>query len=560
MKKIISCILICIFLLSCFAGCAPEKKSINPDAVFQHLLTDIQYDTGLTDAGEMASVYFPDLPAGATVKMHMSNSGYYPDEVVLITLANASDVEAAKATVNNHLEQVHGQFQRYNPTETPKIDNAVIWSYENYLFVVIAPDASAVNALLERADTFTVVSDAQTNPSTGAATTPSTGAPTTQVPTTVTPTTVPPTTVPPTTAPPATVPPTTEATTPVVTEPVVTEPQPVVPPVVEDDPLAGYPSTNTPDGQIPVLTSKSGTFHVYGDGVVRVDNAAFEPYSYDPYAAATYARLVSKVADGLAGVSNVYCMPIPTAVSVTFPDDLRDKYTKSCDQGPIIDQLFTQMSGNVIGINCHNNLMLHRDEYLYFRTDYHWNGPAAYYAYETFCQAKGFTPYTMEQRQVSYFKNFLGYLYYFNSGGDYNLGATPDVVVAYHPYSKSATMKYRNVSGYTFDYPIIQDVSGWPANSKYLCFAAADQPYAEFHNPEVTDGSVLVLVKESYGNVLLSYFVDHYSTIYEIDYRYWTGNLVSFAQSVGANDVLFANNMTMISSSYLLGMLSSIIP
>lgn len=324
--------------------------------------------------------------------------------------------------------------------------------------------------------------------------------------------------------------------------------------------MAGYPSTDTPDGEVPVLISKSGTYTLYRSGVFRVDNMAFEPYGYDAGVASTYARMVSTVADALAGIAKVYCMPIPTAVSITLPDDIRTIYPKSCDQGAQIDEIFSKMSSNVIGVNCHQNLMLHRDEYLYFRTDYHWNGPAAYYAYETFCGTKGIAPYTMEQREVSYFDGFLGALYYNHSNYDLMLYNSPDVVVAYHPVSKSATMFYEDKNGNRYNYPIIQNVSNWADNSKYLTYAAADQPYAEFHNPEATDGSALILVKESYGNVLLSYLVDHYSVIYEIDYRYWKGNIVDFAKRVGANDVLFANNMTMISAGVLVGMLGTIIP
>ena len=74
------------------------------------------------------------------------------------------------------------------------------------------------------------------------------------------------------------------------------------------------------------------------------------------------------------------------------------------------------------------------------------------------------------------------------------------------------------------------------------------------------DGSVLVVVKESYGNALMPYLVDHYSVIYEIDYRYWQGDIVDFALSVGATDLLFTNNLTMISAGVLVGMLSNIIP
>ena len=225
-----------------------------------------------------------------------------------------------------------------------------------------------------------------------------------------------------------------------------------------------------------------------------------------------------------------------------------------------MEDIFNQMSENVIPVNCYQNLRMHRDEYLYYRTDYHWNGPAAYYAYETFCEIKGITPYTMEQREVAYFDNFLGYLYYNSSGCDPALGGTPDTVIAYYPYSQNTTMFFRDNAGNRTDYEIIKDVSRASSNNKYLCYAAGDQPYAEFHNPDVTDGSSLILIKESYGNVLLSYLIDHYSVIYEIDYRYWKGNIVDFAKEVNATDMMFANNMTMISSGLLVGYLSTITP
>ena len=166
----------------------------------------------------------------------------------------------------------------------------------------------------------------------------------------------------------------------------------------------------------------------------------------------------------------------------------------------------------------------------------------------------------MEQRKVSYFDGFLGFLYCAYSGGDPNLSATPDTVIAYHPVSESVTMVYKDAGGALHVYPIIQDVTYWGSDGKYLCFAAGDNSYTEFKNPEVTDGSVLVVVKESYGNVLMSYLVDHYSAVYEIDYRYWRGDITQFCREVGANDLLFANNMVMISAGTMVGTLATIIP
>ena len=513
MRRIITLILTCLMVFSIFAGCAQEATGIDAAAVLQHLLADIKFDESLTDTGDIASVYFTGLPAGATVKLYISSTGYHADEVALITLTDEKDTDAAKASINSHLEQIRNQFHSYIPEELPKIDSAVIWQSGVYIYVVIAPDANAVNALFSKAHTLTTIAPQQS---------------------TQTPTTVPVTTVPSTTAP-------------VETEPATTEPPETVPPT-------------EPEPTIPTLTSKSGTYTIYASGTVRVDNAAFEAYRYYPDPASSYADLISTTADALAGEVNVYCLPIPTAASITLPDDIRPQYALACDQNADILDIFSQMSENVIGVNCHPKLMQHRDEYLYFRTDYHWNGPAAYYAYETFCEVKGIKPYTMAEREVSYFEGFLGFLYFAHCGSDPNMGATPDTVIAYHPVSKSATMFYQDTAGNKHDYPIIQDVTYWDAGNKYLCFAAADNPYTEFTNPEVTDDSVLVVVKESFGNVLMSYLVDHYSKVYEIDYRYWRGDITEFCREVGATDLLFANNMIMISAGVMVGTLASIIP
>ena len=69
-----------------------------------------------------------------------------------------------------------------------------------------------------------------------------------------------------------------------------------------------------------------------------------------------------------------------------------------------------------------------------------------------------------------------------------------------------------------------------------------------------------IVVKESFGNAMMPYFPDHYSTVYEVDYRYWEGNLVDFAREVGATDIIFANNIGMVRSSYLIGLMDRIIP
>lgn len=315
----------------------------------------------------------------------------------------------------------------------------------------------------------------------------------------------------------------------------------------------------TPAAEYPALRSKSGTYQDYGNYVIRVDNTAFDLYSYSDTNATSYAELVNRAAEALAGRTTVYDLAIPMAVGVVLPDDIADILPGYTDQGEAIQSIFAKMSDRVVTVNCFDDLMRHRDEYLYFRTDFHWNGRGAYYAYEAFCRAAGLEAIPLEERTEKQFDGFLGALYWNYSGEDPILAEHPDTVLAYCPKSESAAMKFTDQAGDTYSWPIIYDVSTWKSSAKYSTFAGADNPFAVFTNPEVTDGSVCVVVKESFGNALLPYLVDHYSTIYEIDYRYWKGDLIDFVLEQHADDLLFANNLSMIGSGLLIGKLAGII-
>ena len=58
---------------------------------------------------------------------------------------------------------------------------------------------------------------------------------------------------------------------------------------------------------------------------------------------------------------------------------------------------------------------------------------------------------------------------------------------------------------------------------------------------------------------MMPFIADHYQTVYEIDYRYWEGNLAEFVKEKGATEVIFLNNMSMLRNDLLIGMLGEII-
>ena len=64
------------------------------------------------------------------------------------------------------------------------------------------------------------------------------------------------------------------------------------------------------------------------------------------------------------------------------------------------------------------------------------------------------------------------------------------------------------------------------------------------------------MIKESFGNCFVPYLADHYNKVYVYDYRYSDENLIDAARSIGADDVIFVNNIGMTRSSYLVGRLN----
>ena len=117
-------------------------------------------------------------------------------------------------------------------------------------------------------------------------------------------------------------------------------------------------------------------------------------------------------------------------------------------------------------------------------------------------------------------------------------------------------------SGKTNTYSIVNKAtdSWYPkANSKYNCFIAGDNPLSTIHNESITDGSTIIVVKESFGNAFIPFLVDSYEYVYVVDYRYFGENLCDFALKKNADDILFINNVIATSAAKRLSEMKDIV-
>lgn len=305
------------------------------------------------------------------------------------------------------------------------------------------------------------------------------------------------------------------------------------------EPSSSQPEPDDPDVEVQSM----GPILIAGD-------SAYEYYSFSRSESERYVNMLNAAATKFQGQANVYDIIIPNSMDIMLSNTAR-KRVNSSDQHAAIDYMHSLMNDQVKKVPIFDTMYQHRKEYTYFRTDHHWTALGAYYAYGEYAKVKGFTAIPLDQYQSVTYEGFLG-SFYSKSGMSQAMANNPDQVVAYLPKSTNE-MVFTNKSGDRITWPVINDVSTWNAAMKYNAFIGGDNPYSEIQNPNLSDGSACIVVKESYGNAFVPFLVDHYQTVYVIDYRYYNGKLADLIAQTGAEDVIFINNIMATSTSQRIG-------
>ena len=330
-----------------------------------------------------------------------------------------------------------------------------------------------------------------------------------------------------------------------------------------EDTVSSEPSENSASSEPPENSASPapvGPVVEQLGAILIVDNAAYEYYNFNKNAANNYAGAVNRAAELLKGRSQVYDMIIPTSMGVTLPQSVRET-VKSSDQKSAIEYMYSLMSPDVKKVDCYSKLMSKRDEYIYFRTDHHWTALGAYYSYRELMDVMGKTPADLSSFVEYRFDGYLG-SFYSQSGKKPQLGNTPDHVMAYAPpqFNSIHTITQK---GATVNFPIIRDGNAMIASAKYLAFVGGDNPLGTMVNPEITDGSSCLVIKESFGNAMVSFLTQNYGTVYVVDYRYinkvFPGTLVNFVDERGIQDVIFVNNISATRSPTLVNAISAFV-
>lgn len=293
------------------------------------------------------------------------------------------------------------------------------------------------------------------------------------------------------------------------------------------------PEEVLPDGTIHTPLTEAGSIYIS-------ENRGFSPYYFAPESGDAYAAMLNTVAGHLGSEIRTFSILPPTSFAVCLGQEVQDEMYCS-DETAAIESVYAQTGAGVIPVRTMDTLKKHNAEYLFFATDHHWTVLGAYYAYREWCAAAGITPHELSEFQKVSYPDFLGLFYIYSDYAE-ALAANPDTVDAYIPMGTNAMVVSSPELG-DYAYNIISDVSADDAGTKYSAFLGGDSALYTIENPAITDGSACILIKDSFGNAFAPFLVDHYQTVYVVDYRYYTGDLTTFAKEHGVKDVLILTNV-----------------
>ena len=296
------------------------------------------------------------------------------------------------------------------------------------------------------------------------------------------------------------------------------------------------PTTTTP----PVTTIEAPEEETYEffDGCILANAGtpqvrAMEEYYYSSENGRYLADCMDVFADSVGENVNTYLMMIPSSQAFYTPEELKDSYP---DQKECAYEVYSMMtSAKAVPIN--DILEEHKAEYLYSRTDYHWQPLAAFYAAQTFEELAGVSSEILDSYEEVSREGYLGAFYSVNN--IYPLEEYPDTFTYYKPHELDELKVYYHDTyfGEGYEGPLFYEDND--ISSSYTVFVGTDDTILEIDTAADND-RVLVVFKDSYGNALVPFLAPSFSKIYLCDNRFFDINSVTFAHDVGATDVLFA--------------------
>lgn len=266
--------------------------------------------------------------------------------------------------------------------------------------------------------------------------------------------------------------------------------------------------------------------------ILIYQGAAMEINTFDEPSARAYANSINAYAEQFESVK-IHSLLVPTQIE--FVDNEQYK-SMSVSQRETINTTNSFFDDRINTIDVYDVLESHNDEYIYFRTDHHWTQRGAYYAFTVVADELGEKAPLISDYKMELANDYLGSLY--NVTLSKEVAKTPDDIEVFYPLTEHTFKGTQQAIKYNEGNVI---VAKWlDEKEKYAAFMGGDQPLVEIETKSKTGKNLLVL-KDSYANALVPFFVDIADRIIVVDPRMYDGNVKSLVERYEITDILFVN-------------------
>lgn len=270
-------------------------------------------------------------------------------------------------------------------------------------------------------------------------------------------------------------------------------------------------------------------------GLVVINGQAFQLFTNDHPQNSKLASIINSYEQFFKDSVKIYNLIVPTPTDFMLNDDYEEYIGLEKEN---IETTESKLSSDVKKVNVYAELLKHKDEYIFYRTDHHWTALGAYYGYVAFCETKGITPIKLSDMEKSYLnEKFLGTHYLKTK--DFRLASNPDRIDYWIPPVESKAIRYKD--GESDKVPVYKK-EGIEINP-YLVFLGGDEPLIQLKSKEINNNKTILIVKNSYGNPFSPYFTANYENVIVMDYRYTDRSVKDIVKEFNVTDIVIVNGI-----------------
>lgn len=244
-------------------------------------------------------------------------------------------------------------------------------------------------------------------------------------------------------------------------------------------------------------------------------------------------EFISKYSEKL-GADQVHAMLVPTASELL--SEKLPAFAQTYPQQELLNRIRTKLPPGSF-LDAGESLREQKDDYIFYKTDHHWTAHGAYYAYQQWADACGFTPWDKSKFQVEKVSDsFYGTIY-----SKINIKTTePDEIYL-----------YQTDQTYQVEYDLdrkkkdtLYELGHLETKDQYSVYLDGNHALVQIDtDTKENEGRKLLIIKDSFAHTFTPFAVNHFPVTYMVDFRYFNMPISQFIENYGITDILVLYNV-----------------